>query len=110
MDYQQIEKYANFYGYSDVEPYEVVRVISPTTVEIRRMNTKLLNGGDLKFHIGGFSANCSNGDVQEYAYTSNTNAPIERIRWSKANNRWQQGRHTHFSMSEKPRKFHDYNF
>ena len=110
MDYQQIEKYANFYGYSDVEPYEVVRVVSPSTVEIRRMDTKLLNGSDLKFHIGGFSANCSNSDVQEYAYTSNTNAPIERIRWSKANNRWQQGRHMHFSMSDKPRKFYDYNF
>ena len=31
-------KFANMIGYSDVEPYEVVRVISDKTIEIRGMD------------------------------------------------------------------------
>ena len=35
-----IASYANQYGYSDIEPYEIVRVVSDKTIEIRNMNAE----------------------------------------------------------------------
>ena len=32
--------YANKYGYSDVYPYEIVRVISAKTIEVREMDAE----------------------------------------------------------------------
>ena len=105
-----IKSYANQHGWSDVYPYEVIRVIGTSTVEVRKMDARLINKDELLFIPGGFSAHCPNGEVQKYEYTSNPEFPIERIRWSKANNCWQQGKHVRFYMSDTPRKFYDYNF
>ena len=105
---QIINKFANHIGYSDVNPYEVVKVISKLTVEIRQMDTKQ-TVFPKQFEIGGFSAHCSDNYNQEYIFTSRDNYPTIRIRWSKANNRWQHSGMT-FRMSDTPEKFYDYNF
>jgi len=34
-------KYANYYGYSDVSPYEITKVISDITLEVRPMKATL---------------------------------------------------------------------
>ena len=53
-------QYANMYGWSDVEPFEVVRVISDKTLEVREMDGERDESVKLEFHVGGFSAHCSN--------------------------------------------------
>jgi hypothetical protein len=99
-----IKKYCNEYLYSDVQPYEVVRVISPVTVEIRQMDTKQIIFPKERF-VGGFIANTADNDHQKYEYISNPENPIMRLRLGKKG--WGNGK---FVMSDKPIKFYDYNF
>jgi hypothetical protein len=58
-------------GYSDARACTVVSR-TPKSITVQRDNATLLNKEDLKFHIGGFSANCSNQNCQEYSYERNT--------------------------------------
>lgn len=107
---QEIKAYANHSGYSDCNPYEVVRTVSPICVEIRAMSTK-----QIKFpqdvRVGGFSAHTvDNRSGQDYEYSQNPEAEVFKIRWSKANRQWQRGKYMRFNMSDKPYKFYDYNF
>jgi len=97
--------YANWYGYSDVEPYEVVRVISDKTIEVRAMIATRDPSWQPIMHAGGFSAHCSNQHTQRWFYESDPDAPVKRIRKGKKG--WAKG---NFRISAKPRKFYDYNF
>ena len=109
IEKQQIKEFANRYGYSDVEPYEVVKVISNQTVEIRAMDTEQ-TVFPKQFHIGGFSAHCSDNRNQDYKYISNPDNPVYRIRWSKANRNWYSAGGNKHLMEKLPSKFYDYNF
>ena len=107
---KEIKKYCNFHGYSDVDPFEVVRVISEQTVEIRKMKTEQIKF-PTEYHAGGFGGHyADNYGGQDYKYISDESYPIERIRWSKANGKWQQGKYSTFYMSDQPYKHYDYNF
>ena len=104
-------QYANRAGYSDVDAYEVVRRVSPITLEVREMKATLLNGLDsgrpdaLKFSPGGFCGHTSGH--QRYAFSSDTSKPIVRIRLTK---RGWRNKHGRFTLSDRPHKFYDYNF
>ena len=100
--------YANFVGWSDQEPYEIVKVISKKTIEIRAMDTSD-NKTKMKFVPGGFSAHCTNIYDQEYDYFSNGDNPIIRIRLHKDGD-WKSAEGIRHSISEQPVKFYDYNF
>ena len=104
------EKFANHIGYSDINPYEIVRVVSDQTIEIRQMDAELANKEDLKHVPGGFSGVCVNQGAQEWNITSNEAYKVERIRFSKAKNRWQSKGGNRFVLSDAPRKFYDFNF
>ena len=107
---QEIKAYANQSGYSDVTPYEVVRTVSPSCVEVRAMKT-VQTKFPKDFHAGGFSGHyADNRGGQEYDYFPNPEAEIFKIRWSRANRQWQQGKYIRFRMADKPYKFYDYNF
>ena len=106
---KEIKKYCNFYGYSDVHPYEVVRVVSDQTVEIRPMGHSE-NKAKMNWVAGGFAGHCTNNYSQEYDYYSLPDAEVIRVRWSKANKTWQRGKYMKFGMSDSPRYFYDYNF
>jgi hypothetical protein len=101
--------YANQIGYSDVNPFEVVRVVSDKTIEVRAMNAERDKSVELDFQVGGFSAHCSNQSDQKWFITSNEDAPVIRIRLSK-NHGWQDKHGRKFRLADKPRKFYDYNF
>jgi len=103
-------KYANYYGYSDITPYEIVRKVSDTTIEIRRMTSERDDSVKMKFHVGGFSANCSNQLDQKWFITPDEDGRIERIRFSKAKQQWQSPQGQRFTLSDKPVCFYDYNF
>lgn len=101
-------KYANQYGYSDVEPFEVVRVISEKTIEVRAMDAEKDDSVKLEFHVGGFSAHCSNQHQQKWFITSNPNNPVIRIRLGKKG--WKDAHGRRYGLSDQPVKFYDYNF
>jgi len=102
-------KYANHHGYSDVNPFEVVKVISDKTIEVREMNAERDDSVKMEFHVGGFSAHCSNQRDQKWFITSDESAPVIRIRLSK-NRGWKDKNGRRFMMADAPVKFYDYNF
>jgi hypothetical protein len=100
--------YANHIGWSDVDPYEVVRVISEKTIEIREMDAKRDDSVKLEFIPGGFSAHCSNQSDQKWSITSNPENRVIRIRLGKKG--WKDAHGRRFALSDEPVKFYDYNF
>jgi hypothetical protein len=100
--------YANHIGWSDVDPYEVVRVISEKTIEIREMDAKRDDSVKLEFIPGGFSAHCSNQRDQNWFITSNPENRVIRIRLGKKG--WKDAHGRRFALSDEPVKFYDYNF
>ena len=102
----KIRKYANHIMLSDIEPFEVVRIISDKCVEIRPMQTKQIVFPK-EIYVGGFSAHTADNYNQAYEYTSNETASTMRIRKGKKG--WKSG-NLKFSMSDAPIKFYDYNF
>jgi len=101
-------KYANHLGYSDIDPYEVIRVVSDKTIEIREMKAVRDDSVKLEFHVGGFSAHCSNQSEQKWIITSDETAPIKRIRLGKRG--WKDAHGRRFALGDEPVKFYDYNF
>ena len=59
-------QYANHIAYSDVNPFEVVKVISDKTIEIREMDAVEDNSVAMEFIPGGFSAICTNIREQKW--------------------------------------------
>lgn len=110
LEKREIKPFVNRHGYSDVDPYEVIKVVSDKTVEVRKMDTVQIRVPN-DFHSGGFLGHFSdNRDGQEYEYSSNEENETIRVRWSERNRRWQDGNGNRFVMSDKPYKFYDYNF
>jgi hypothetical protein len=102
-------QYANEYGWSDVTPYEVVRVVSDKTIEVRRMNSVRSNPeNNLGFAPGGFVGHCSRQSEQEWIITSSDTATVIRIRLGKHG--WKDKYGNRFKLSDKPVRFYDYNF
>ena len=106
---KEIKAYANKTLYTDVEPYEVVRIVSENCVEVREMDTEQTQSPQ-HFTPGGFVGHfADNRGGQKYKYISNPENPVFKIRWSRANRRWQKNG-MKFHMADEPYKFYDYNF
>ena len=106
------KKYANNYGYSDVEPYEVVEEITPNKYLIRWMKSVQTEESKQKlmdsFVVGGFCGHFDN-DLQEWNITSCTDNKPFAIRRHKDGN-WYDIYHRKYFISDKPIKFYDFNF
>ena len=116
------QKYANHYSYTDVNPYEIVRIVSEKCIEIREMNAEKIKW-DMKVIQGGFSHHVVNQEKQKWNITSNENAPIFKIRLNKSgtifcsttrnhvpNYIWKDSHGNKYHLSDNPVKFYDYNF
>ena len=101
-------QYANHYMYSDVEPYEVIRIVSEKTIEIRAMKAERDESVKLEWVPGGFSAICLNDSDQKWHITSDETAPIKRIRLGKRG--WKDAHGGRYGLADEPVKYHDYNF
>ncbi len=99
--------YANQIGYSDITPYEIVRVVSDKTLEIRKLRTEELDW-ERQFVQGGFFGTILNQRDQRWSYESDPTAPVERIRRNKRGE-W-RNEYGVFALSTTPVKFYDYNF
>lgn len=100
----KIRKYCNLWLYSDVIPFEVVRVQNSRRVWVREMDT-VQTVTPKSFIQGGFTAYCADNGAQRYEYISNTERPVICLRLGK--NGWSGGA---YKMADKPVKFYDYNF
>jgi hypothetical protein len=92
--------------YSDIKPFEVIKEISPKTIEIRAMKAKELPWKK-DFRVGGFCGTMVNQQDQEWEITSDETAPIIRARLGKRG--WKSDLGIHI-LSDKPIYFYDYNF
>jgi len=101
--------HASQYGYSDVHAYEILKVISDKTLEVRELSATH-NIKHLKTYVGGFSGHVENQHNQKVTYETNENAPVIRIRRNKHDeNKWSsQGQR--FTLETKPYAFYDFNF
>jgi hypothetical protein len=101
--------YANRYGYSDIEPFEIVRRVSDRTIEIRRMDYARDESVKLEFIVGGFAAHCANQREQKWHITSNPEHAVIRIRLQK-NGTWKDAGGNRYKLDAEPCRFYDYNF
>ena len=102
-----LNKYANWVLHSDVNPFEIVKVISDKTILIREMDSEEL-AWKKDVHVGGFSAHVSNQHEQKWDIKSNPNNKTIRCRKHK-NGTWHSAFGSH-SIDDNPIKFRDYNF
>lgn len=102
----KIRAFANHIMWTDVQAYEVIKIVSDKCVVIRRMNAEMVQK-PTQFHVGGFSAHCSDNYSQKHEFTSCELNPTMRIRLTKTG--WKNG-NLKFSMSDFPSEFYDFNF
>ena len=95
-------------GFSDLTPFEVVRVISDKVIEVREMQAEK---GDWtpEYVSGGFACGCSNNHDQKWIISSNEAETIIKIRLQKSG-KWQDANGNKYKMTQVPTKFVDHNF
>lgn len=105
-------KFANRFGYSNINPFEVVKKVSDRCLEVRAMTAVETEEGKnalaASFQPGGFVGHFEN-HAQRWDITSNPEAPVIRIRLHK-DGHWYSSWKSRFVLAEKPVKFYDYNF
>jgi|TARA_R110000824_G_scaffold543_2_gene3537 hypothetical protein len=101
--------HASHYMYTDVDAFEIVKVISDKTIEIRRMKTDH-NIKGLTTYVGGFSGHVANQHAQTVTYESNPEADVIRIRKKKNSKDWWVHKGMKFMLKESPYAFYDFNF
>lgn len=99
--------HANHYGYSDIHPFEIVKVISQKTIEVRAMDAEKDPTWKPEFVSGGFAGHCVNNNEQRWIFKSNPEGQVVRVR--KGKNGWKSscGRH---HLDQEPNRKYDYNF
>jgi hypothetical protein len=105
-----IHPFANFHGYSDVHPYEVIKHNTPLKMTVREMDAELDKDWKMDVSIGGFAGHVNNNHSQSYEYTSNEKNKTTEIRFSKAKRIWQDKHGRRFIVANTPYKHYDYNF
>lgn len=101
--------FANFSGYTDVDPFEIVRVVSDQTIEIRAMDAQRDPTWKPEIIPGGFAGHCVNNHQQRWLITSNPEGRVVRVRLSKKRG-WRDANGNQYRLNAQAIKFHDYNF
>lgn len=100
--------FANHHGYSDTNPFEIIRRVSDKTIEIRSMNAERDPSWKADFVAGGFCGTVINQRDQRWIISSDADAPVVRIRLGKQG--WKDANGRRFELSDQPVKFYDFNF
>lgn len=103
----EVGMYANMHGYTDVEPFEIVKVVSEKCIEVRTMKCEIDNWKS-EVIVGGFSGHTVNNHSQKWKIEPNPEGAVVRIRKNKKG-QWVNGSQK-FYVSMTPVKFYDYNF
>ena len=103
-------QFANHIGWSDVNPFEVVKVVSAKCLEIRSMNAEAEHKfEELGFMPGGFVGHCASQSDQKWKIESDPAGYVKRIRLH-ANGQWKDSGGARYKVEAAPRKFYDFNF
>lgn len=100
--------YANHRGYTDITPYEIVRWVSPKTIEIRGVGVELDPAWKPEFVGRGYSGICTNQQAQQWKYYKDSEAKTFRARLNKKGE-WRSALGLHI-LCDKPVKYYDYNY
>ena len=100
--------YANHIGYSDVNPFEIIRRVSDKTLDLRAMNAERDPNWNPDFVPGGFFGTVVNQSEQKWVIKSNEAGRTVRIRLGKRG--WKDAHGNRYQLSDEPVKFYDYNF
>lgn len=103
-----MKQYANNFLYTDVRPYEVIRVVSEKTLVVRGMTVEPDPTWTRTYIPGGFCSYTLNNYEQRWIITSDPDGVTLRIRLRK-NGEWYGGA-GRFILSDRPIYFYDYNF
>jgi len=101
--------HATEHMYSDKRAWEIVRVVSRKTIEIRRVDSDH-HIGDCKQVSGGFFGHVVDQHNQKVTYTSNPDNEVIRIRRCKGSNSQWTHKGVRFTLQTEPYAFHDFNF
>lgn len=106
--------YCNQHFYTDVEAWEVIGYVSEKCLIIREMKAQLKPEARKELHdsfvLGGFCGHFNN-DLQEWEIVPDPDGHVIRVRLHKNGNYYAaHEKGTTFVLSEKPRKYYDYNF
>lgn len=100
----------NAHSYTDVTPYELIRVVSNKCVEVREMKAEMDPSYTPERIPGGFAGVCVNQNAQKWVITSDERQPVIRIRLHK-DGFWRAARGvSRFKPAETPRYYYDFNF
>lgn len=100
--------FATHYAYSDINPYEVIRVVSDNCLEVREMNHENDPNDMPTFVPGGFSAICTHSGKR--VITSNPNGRHFKITRKKKDPTSWGYKSMRFSLDKEPRAYYDHNF
>lgn len=100
--------YANHLGYSDVNPFEIIRRVSDKTLEVRSMRAERDPNWKPDFVPGGFCGTVVNQRDQQWFISSDSQGTVVRIRLGKQG--WKDRHGRRYELSDEPVKFYDYNF
>ena len=111
---RSLEKfYCNRHLYSDVQPYEVIEVISDTRLKLRGMDYVQTDGSVERlresFSPGGFCGHFDNS-VQEWICTPDPKGIVVEVRRRKDGHFYEVNDSIPYVLSDKPIKFKDFNF
>lgn len=98
--------FANHFGYSDIEPFEIIEMVGTKTILIREMEAEQLTKPE--FVAGGFSAHCTNQHEIKWKITPKPDGAVLKARLHK-DGYYHSNIGKHYIANE-PRKFYDYNF
>lgn len=111
---RSLEKfYCNRHLYSDIQPYEVVEVLSDTRLKLRSMNYVQTNGSVERlrqsFEPGGFFGHFDNS-VQEWICTPDENGIVIEVRQHKDRCFYEANGSIPYILCDKPKRYRDFNF
>ena len=87
-------KFANQILGTDRYPFEILRMISPTKLEIREIYT---------------SSRSRNMSEQEWSFSRDESNPLVIIKLNKEG-KWIDSKNITYSLDVKPRRYHDFGF
>lgn len=102
-------KFAYKRGYTDATPFEIVRVVSANTLEVRELGVKLQDGQKPEFYVGGFAGHCHNQRELVWEAWAEPKNEVIRIRLQK-DNTFKDKHGDTFRLTRTPYHFYDYNF
>ena len=102
--------HANQNGYSDTTPFEIVRVVSDKTIELRSMTTERAADWKPEFVAGGFAGHCTNNGDQRNAWVIKSDADGYNVRARLQKDGSWKSSHGRHSLHTAPIMHHDYNF